>query len=91
MLTCRRCLDSAFRDDWIISCVKPPRHGDGMVVRVFSLADGPTEGTLTMGVPVSRAFLVRLDEQDPQPLVLNGQTVRLTLGARKIVTLHFQP
>ena len=81
---------SVSRDDWIVSAAKQPERGQGLVVRLFSLAAEPCDGALTAGVPVSRAFLTRLDEEREEELALEGQTVRLTLSPKKIATVLFE-
>jgi len=80
---------SVSREEWVISCVKCSEDGKGIVVRIFSLASKPRAGMLKMGLPISRAFLARLDETRLQELKVNNQSVRLELGPRKIATIVF--
>jgi alpha-mannosidase len=77
------------RDDWIISAIKRSEDGKGIIVRVFSLSSRTKTGTITMGLPVRRAFLARLDEKRLQELKVSNQAVRLRLGPRRIATVFF--
>ncbi|MDD5704507.1 MAG: glycoside hydrolase family 38 C-terminal domain-containing protein [Kiritimatiellae bacterium] len=83
-------LCSVSQSDWVISAIKRSEDGKGVVVRVFSLASKPQAGALTMGRPVSRAWLARLDETKTGELPVDGSAVRLRLSPKQILTVIFE-
>ena len=82
---------SVSEEDWILSSVKPAGEGDGVVVRLFSLADGPRQGDLQLGFPVARAFRTRLDETRLDETPVTDGRIHLELGPREIATLLLLP
>jgi alpha-mannosidase len=76
--------------DWIVTGIKTPEQGRGIVVRVVNLSDRAQTGTLQFALPAARAVLSRLDETRVKELPLKGGAVRLSLGARQIATVVFE-
>jgi alpha-mannosidase len=74
----------------VFSALKPGEaDARDVVLRCYNPDDRPVAGAWRFAVPVSAAFRVRLDEQEPVPLVLEdrGRVVRFTAGPREIVTV----
>jgi alpha-mannosidase len=75
----------------VISAVKPPEEGEGLIVRVYNSAPVPVEAQLTLWQPVREAALVRLDEATPiRRLAAKTDTITLPLRAKEIATLQIQ-
>jgi alpha-mannosidase len=85
-------LDAA---DLEVACLKKAARGDGLIVRLWNPTGAAQEGKLTLGLPFASVVTTNLNE-DPQAdaaikLRPGGRrTVRLTVGARKIITLLFR-
>ena len=47
---------------FVVSAVKAPEHGSGLIIRGYSLSDEPEEVTLHPGYPFDQGEIVRLDE-----------------------------
>jgi hypothetical protein len=84
-------LDAA---DLEVACVKRAEREDGLIVRIWNPTDAAREGRLTLGVPFRSVAIANLNE-DPRDdadgdLRVSRRTVRLIVGARKILTLLFR-
>jgi mannosylglycerate hydrolase len=85
-------LDAA---DLEVACLKKASREDGLIVRLWNPTGAAQEGKLTLGLPFASVVTTNLNE-DPQTdatikLRPGGRrTVRLTVGARKIITLLFR-
>jgi alpha-mannosidase len=74
-----------------LSAIKESEDGEGIVVRVYNPTPSPAEGTLRFASPLRRAFLVRLDEQQINPLdVVEGKTLRIAATPFGIVTVKVE-
>jgi hypothetical protein len=61
----------------VLSAVKPPERGDGIVVRVLNPTDSVAAATLRVNLPFKTATAVRLDEETESHRVdLDGSVVR---------------
>lgn len=75
----------------VVSAVKPPEEGKGLIVRLYNSAPVPVEAQLTLWQPVREAALVRLDEGTPiRRLAADSDTITLPLRAKEIATLQIQ-
>jgi alpha-mannosidase len=54
----------------IVSAIKPPASGAGVVVRCYNGLNEPTSGRWRFGIPRSAAVRVRADEREPRPVPL---------------------
>jgi alpha-mannosidase len=70
--------------DVVFSALKGAEDGDGLILRLFNPADGPTQARLTGPLEVSR---LRLDETGSEPAA--DGTVEL--GPHEIATLRLRP
>lgn len=76
----------------VLTAVKAADDGEGLIARLSNPGDRATEVALRCAWPLAAAWLSRLDETAVAPLPLpDGQAVRLTVGARQIVTVRLLP
>jgi len=74
--------------DILLSAVKAPEQGDGCIVRVLNPTDGTLEADLRVGVAVSRARYVNLDETSTGTAApLEDGRVRFTVAPHHLVSL----
>jgi alpha-mannosidase len=66
-------------------------RGERIVLRVFNPTDSDVETQVTCGFPIVRATLTNLNEEDDSPCPVNARGIRLTVPARKIVTVALDP
>jgi len=59
------------------------------VVRLFNPTHKAIRGALKLFAPVKKAWLTNLNEEREQVLTPKGDTIRLNVGAKKIVTVEF--
>ena len=74
----------------IVSAVKPPEDGDGLIVRLWNPTAQRQTDTLTLWRPVQRAELIELSEapaEGPSPEV-RGNSVTVRAEPHQIVTLR---
>lgn len=71
-----------------LEAVKAAENGDGMIVRLYEGhgARGPV--TITVNLPVQKAVLTNLVEQDQKPLRISGNGIKLDLKPFEIVSLR---
>ena len=76
-------------DGLVLSAVKPPESGDGLVLRCYNATDSPAPGRWVFPRPVRRAMMLRADETELGVLRLGGsrRSVRFTAGPHQIVTV----
>ncbi len=75
----------------VLSAVKPPEEGEGLIVRIHNAALVPVEARLTLWCAFRQAVLVPLSEEgELRPLAEDTDTVTLPLRAREIATLRFR-
>jgi hypothetical protein len=72
----------------VLSALKPPEVGDGLIVRVLNPTNARVEAELRVALPFERARLVRLDESptDDSPTV-DGDRVRFDVPAHALRTV----
>jgi alpha-mannosidase len=81
----------------VLSAVKQPEQGDGLIIRVYNPLPRPVEMRLELGLPFDSATLVNLREQ-PQEDTTTQNKVRfappghleMTLEAKRIQTILFR-
>jgi len=74
----------------VVSAVKPPEEGDGLIVRLYNAAPLPVQARLKLWRPFRQAALVPLSEGAPlQVLAADADTITLPLRGKEIATLHF--
>ena len=71
----------------ILSAFKQSADGNGYLVRLFNIEERPGEGRLRFGRRVAEAETVDLDGKRLADAPVEGDAVRLTAGAKEIVTL----
>jgi alpha-mannosidase len=75
----------------VISAIKPPEEGNGLIVRLYNAASLPVQARLKLWRPFREAALVPLAEGAPlQVLVTDADTVTLPLRGKEIATLQFR-
>ena len=74
---------------FVITAVKLPEEGEGLIVRGFNITDEPQEVTLRLDRAWRRATRVGLDESFREELALEGNSMRFCAGPKQIVTLRF--
>lgn len=77
-------------DEIIVSTLKPADDGEGVVVRVYNVADREVEGRLRLNAARSGVERVDLNEELPEPEETDDDWVRLSLRRNEIVTLRFE-
>ncbi|MGD2205389.1 MAG: glycoside hydrolase family 38 C-terminal domain-containing protein [Anaerolineae bacterium] len=74
----------------VLSALKPPEEGVGLILRVYNSAPVPVKAQLKLWRPFHKASLTRMDEQSTgQPLATETDTLRLALRAKEIATVRF--
>ena len=75
----------------VVTCVKPPEEGDGLIVRLYNAAPVAVQARLKLWRPFTEAALVPLAEGAPrQSLATDAGTVTLPLRGKEIATLHLK-
>lgn len=76
-------------DSLVVTAVKVPEEGDGLIVRVCNYSGHAVDAELEFGWPIARAERVNLAEEPLGPLaVVEGRKVRLPLGAWEVGTVR---
>ncbi len=76
--------------EFLISAIKLPEEGRGLIVRGYNRGDAPIEARLRPRARFDRATRAALDERALEPLELAGDgSVSFTAGAHEIVTVRF--
>lgn len=75
----------------VVTCVKPPEEGEGLIVRLYNAASVPVQARLELWRPFRQAALVPLAEGAPrQVLAADAGAVTLPLRGKEIATLHLK-
>jgi alpha-mannosidase len=75
----------------VVSAVKPPQEGEGLIVRLYNAAPLPVQARLKLWRPFHEAALVPLAEGAPlRVLAADADTVTFPLRGKEIATLHFR-
>ncbi len=78
-------------DSLVVTAVKAPEEGDGLIVRVCNYAGRAVDAELHFAWPIRRAERVNLAEQPLEPLaVADGRTVRLPCGPWQTATARVE-
>ncbi len=74
----------------VISTIKPPETGSGLIVRLWNPGNEDARDTLVFGRTPTAVAVVKLNEEPEGPgeAKLHGDTVHVTAAPRQIVTLH---
>jgi mannosylglycerate hydrolase len=80
-------------DGLVLSAVKPPETGDGLVLRCRNARDQAVEGRIRFDRPLRSAAMIRADETrlDALPLDDGGRVVRFAVPARGLASLLCHP
>ncbi|HDI11483.1 MAG TPA: hypothetical protein ENF77_04105 [Candidatus Acetothermia bacterium] len=78
-------------DAVLLSAVKPPEEGEGIVIRIYNPTARYLEAVLRVGFPLSGARELRLDESPLRDLPIRGDILRLPLKGGEIKTIHLIP
>lgn len=79
-------------DRALMTALKPPQEGDGWIVRLVNPTSDVVEthlSPLSVGdtLRLQQASLVNMNETHDKPLAVQGDTVRVTLAPKQIVTV----
>jgi hypothetical protein len=69
------------------SACKPAEDGDGLTLRSVNLTDRPLRARWRLGVPISQAWIARLDETRLEELSTDGWDIPFRAGARAVTTI----
>lgn len=75
----------------VLSAVKRSEDGAALVIRLYNPSEQAAEASITLPVQPRAAHTADLEENSLEPLPLEGGTLRVPLGAKKIVTLRVTP
>ena len=78
-------------DAVLLSAVKPPEEGEGIVIRIYNPTARYLEAVLRVGFPLSGARELRLDESPLRDLPIRGDILRLPLKGGEMKTIHLMP
>ncbi|MBI2865469.1 MAG: hypothetical protein HYX94_13020 [Chloroflexi bacterium] len=73
----------------VVSAIKLPEEGDGLIVRLYNITRQPIEGTIKLRWPFARAELVDLEEKAKSLLAVDADHMDLTFGPAEMATLRF--
>lgn len=71
----------------VLSSLKQSEDGTGLIVRLYNPAHEQTEAKIFTSQVIQQAWLTALNEQAISSLDVDGNTVHITLPAKKIVTV----
>ena len=77
-------------DSLILSSVKKAEDRDGLVLRLFNPTEETQEGTISFGLPVSKAWKANLIEKRGEELPLVGGALPLSVPKGKILTIEVE-
>jgi alpha-mannosidase len=78
-------------DSLVVSAIKQPEGGAGLIVRCWNTAETPVEGRVRLCWPFARATRVNLNEEEMGEVAQDGaDAVRLAVRGREIVSLRFE-
>jgi alpha-mannosidase len=75
--------------EFVLTAIKLPQNGEGLVVRGTNIADDQLSVTLRLGRGWRRVTEVRLDENALGELNMEGNLVRFVAAPKRVVTLRF--
>jgi alpha-mannosidase len=75
--------------DTILSALKTAEDDEGIVVRLYNIADRPIQGNVALLVPHAAAHTVDLNEENPGETTRDGGSVSVPLRRNEIVTVKF--
>ena len=73
----------------VLSALKPAEDGDGVIVRVYNIADEPVKGRVRLNAAFGKVERVNLNEEEAEALDAREGGVELSLRPNEIVTLRF--
>jgi alpha-mannosidase len=76
-------------DGFMITAIKLPEEGEGLIVRGFNTTHEPLHVTLYLDRAWRRATRVALDESLQEELAMEGNSVRFRAAPKQIMTLRF--
>lgn len=77
-------------DNLILSAVKLPENGKGVVFRIYNPTDQEITGTIKVNLPVKSVSKLRLDELFKENLKIKDGVIEISIQAFKIVTLKLE-
>ncbi|MGR3343949.1 MAG: alpha-mannosidase, partial [Paracoccaceae bacterium] len=78
-------------DSVTLETLKKAESGNDLILRVYEHANKRVKAKITFGVPIAAVYLVNLMENDPNPLVLEANSLMLDLRPFEIATLLIIP
>ena len=77
-------------DGLVLSAVKPPETGEGLILRCYNATDQARDGTWWVTPAPIVAWRVRADERSPEPMPVDDGTgaLRFQAAPREIVTVR---
>ncbi|MEO8457962.1 MAG: glycoside hydrolase family 38 C-terminal domain-containing protein, partial [Chloroflexota bacterium] len=81
---------SARSAEIVMSTIKLAEDGDGIVARLYNIADEATATAVSMRERFAHVDEVDLNEENGHPAVQQGGAIRLGLSRNQIVTLKFE-
>jgi alpha-mannosidase len=77
-------------ESFILSALKEAEDGQGLVVRLYNIADGPAEGEVRFEDAWQAVERTNLNEEPLGPAEVRDGWVRLSLRPNEIATLRFR-
>lgn len=75
--------------DFMITSIKPPEKGSGVIVRGYNASHRPIEVSLKLMRSIKNAVMVKLDESPIEPLLISPDgTINFSAVASQIATVH---
>jgi alpha-mannosidase len=76
--------------EFVISVIKKPEEGDGLIVRGYNIANETIEANIVLWKNFSRAARVNLNEEEIAPVdLINEREVEIRVRTKEIVTIKF--
>jgi hypothetical protein len=75
-------------EDAVITAVKKPMRGSGIILRLYNPTPGPVATTLQFPAPATAAAVTTLLEEDQQSLPAGTSSIPVTLGPFEVKTLR---
>jgi alpha-mannosidase len=77
-------------ESFVLSALKEAEDGQGLIVRLHNIADGPAEGEVWLEEACQAVERVNLNEEPLGPAEVREGWVRLSLRPNEIATLRFR-
>ena len=74
-------------DKLMLACLKQAHDGDGYILRFWNTSDDAIDATVTVNLPVSKAYETKLNEMVLSELKMDGNQIRMSWSPRKINTI----